>query len=102
MSPVFTVVFRRKVLSAVEVRPVPHSAPGSLPTWPMQSRIVPLVPPTRKTTASLPLKVKVPLVWSAAANTSAAEELWANTYTSCDGIVPVRLMVYEAEKPPFW
>ena len=36
-SPTHTPGARRTVLSAVEVRPVPHSVPGSTPTWPIES-----------------------------------------------------------------
>ena len=37
VSPAMTAALRRSVLSAVLVRPVPHSVPGSTPIWPMTS-----------------------------------------------------------------
>jgi hypothetical protein len=37
VSPASIAALRRSVLSAVLVRPVPHSVPGSLPTWPIES-----------------------------------------------------------------
>ena len=52
-SPAQTAGIRRRVLSAVLVRPAPHSVPGSKPTWPSESMIV---VPFRRTTASSPLK----------------------------------------------
>ena len=61
-SPAWTVSLRRSVLSAVLVRPEPHSVPGSKPTWPMTSRIA---VPRRRTTASSPLNQPAPFVWSA-------------------------------------
>ncbi len=58
-SPPSMASFRRKVLSAVLVRPVPHSAPGSNPIWPIESiTVVPL----RRTTASSPLNQPEPFV----------------------------------------
>ncbi len=64
---------RRSVLSAVEVRPVPHSVPGSKPTWPMTSMTTEFL---RRTTASLPFQLALPLRWSeTAAMAALAEEL---------------------------
>src|SRR6266545_2951156 len=92
-SPATTDTLRRNVLSAVLVTPVPHSVPGSKPTWPMLSiTVVPL----RSTTASSPLNQPGPLVWSATAKIGAEAALWASTYTSPSATVPVRLTVRPA------
>ena len=99
-SPTLTVALRRRVLSAVDVTPLPHSEPGSTPTWPMLSRTVPEAPPTRSTTASSPENVTLALVMSAAARMPAAAELLASTNTSCDGIVPARLIMVLAVELP--
>ncbi len=37
VSPASTVALRRRVLSAVLASPLPHSVPGSTPTWPSES-----------------------------------------------------------------
>ena len=84
---------RRKVLSAVDVRPLPHSEPGSTPTWPMLANTVPLAPPTRSTTASSPLNVNNVLVWLARAKTSLEAVLSATTYVEAAATVPDRLIV---------
>src|SRR5688572_13118213 len=51
-SPASTRSSRLSVLSAVLVSPVPHSAPGSNPSWPIESMTV---APLRSSTASSPL-----------------------------------------------
>ena len=90
VSPVQTVDFRRSVLSAVLVRPVPHSLPGSSPICPTTSM---LAVPFRNTTASSPLNHPDPLVWSACARIVVFDDDCAMTYTSPAATVPVRLMV---------
>ena len=67
-SPATIVGLRRSVLSAVLVRPVPHSVPGSKPIWPITSSTV---VPLRSTTASSPLNQPEPFVWSATARIDA-------------------------------
>src|SRR6266508_1470676 len=59
VSPALTLDLLRSVLSAVLTRPVPHSVPGSKPTWPIESIIV---VPLRSTTASSPLNQPAPFV----------------------------------------
>ena len=61
-SPASMAALRRSVLSAVLVRPVPHSVPGSKPRCPIESMTV---APLRSTTASSPLNQPAPFVWSA-------------------------------------
>src|SRR4029453_10420997 len=53
-SPADTVGSRRSVLSAVLVRPVPHSVIGRTPIWPMTSTGAPAL---RNTTASSPFQL---------------------------------------------
>ena len=93
MSPSVTTALRRSVLSAVLTRPVPHSVPGSKPTWPITSiTVVPL----RRTTASSPLNQPEPFVWSATARIAALALAWARTKTSSSATVPARLIVNTA------
>ncbi len=57
VSPARMVGLRRSVLSAVLVSPVPHSVPGSTPTWPIESMTAPAL---RRTMASSPFQLIVP------------------------------------------
>jgi hypothetical protein len=59
VSPVSIAPLRRRVLSAVLVSPVPHSVPGSKPSWPITSMSV---APFRSTTTSSPLNHPEPFV----------------------------------------
>ena len=92
-SPAQTSALRRKVSSAVLARPVPHSVPGSTPSWPMTSSTV---VPLRSTTASSPLNQPDPFVWSAWARIVALAPDWARTKTSPAATVPLRLTVRPA------
>jgi hypothetical protein len=58
-SPASMAALRRSVLSAVLVRPVPHSVPGSKPSWPITSISA---APFRRTTTSFPLNQPEPFV----------------------------------------
>ena len=75
-SPASIAALRRSVLSAVLVRPVPHSVPGSNPRWPMESITV---APLRSSTASSPLNQPEPFVWSAWARITGLAVLCATT-----------------------
>ncbi len=75
-SPAHTPALRRSVLSAVDTSPVPHSVPGSLPTWPNESTTTSA---RRSTMASSPLYQPAPLVRSATARIAAAADDCATT-----------------------
>jgi hypothetical protein len=85
VSPASIAAFRRSVLSAVLVSPVPHSAPGSKPRWPIASITTPLF---RSSTASSPLNQPEPSVWSACARIVALAAELATTKTSPAATVP--------------
>ena len=76
-SPWQTVALRRNVLSAVLVRPAPHSVPGSKPS--LADHVEHDVVPLRRTTASSPLNQPEPFVWSACARIAAFAAAWART-----------------------
>lgn len=76
VSPASMVGFRRSVLSAVLVNPVPHSVPGSTPCWPIESITAPAL---RSRIASSPLNQPEPLVWSAWARIAGPAPYWATT-----------------------
>ena len=73
----------------VLVRPLPHSEPGSNPTWPIESM---MAVPLRRTKASSPLNQPAPFVWSAWARIVAPAEDWATTWTSPSATEAVRAM----------
>ncbi len=92
VSPALTVGNRRIVLSAVLVRPVPHSLPGSNPIWPMMSTAA---PPLRSASASSPLKLMTDdEIWSAWARMAGSALAWDSTWTSPSATVPVRATVW--------
>ncbi len=93
-SPSVTDALRCRVLSAVLASPVPHSVPGSTPTWPMTSIGVPL---RTSNTASSPLNHPEAFVWSAWARMAGSAVAWASTNTSPAATVPVRGIVKGAE-----
>ncbi len=89
-SPASIVPLRRSVLSAVLVSPVPHSVPGSKPSWPITSISV---APFLKTTTSSPLNQPAPFVWSACARMTGLAALCASTKTSPGATVPTSGML---------
>ena len=96
-SPLSISALRRSVLSIVLVRPVPHSVPGSKPTWPIVSSTV---APLRSVTASSPLNQPEAFVWSAWSRIACTDDDWATTYTSPGATEPVRLIVRPAVTAP--
>ncbi len=101
VSPMQTEALRRSVLSAVLVRPVPHSDPGSKPIWPNASTIVPLAPPLRSAMASSPFQLMVAeLVTSATAMMASFAWPCAATKTSPVLRVPDRVIALETVAEP--
>ena len=84
------------MLSAVLVSPLPHSLPGSTPTWPRESTTA---PPLRSTIASSPLNSEPEYVWSAWARIAGAAAAAAKTNTSPAATVPVRATFVEVVAP---
>ncbi len=76
-SPAQMVALRRNVLSAVLIRPVPHSVVGLFAICPSESMGV---APLRSTTVSLPLyQLRLVFVWSATAMIAGSAVAWAST-----------------------
>jgi hypothetical protein len=97
-SPTVTVFLRRRLLSIVLVRPLPHSFTGRTPIWPMTSTFT---PPLRRATASSPLNQPALLdEFCASALTASSAPEWAITYVPCAGTVPVRLIVNPTDEEP--
>jgi hypothetical protein len=92
VSPCTTDVLRRRVRSRVETPLLVHWVPGSKPVWPITSTISPLVPPLRRTTASLPLNQEEPLDWLARASSAGGALVGVRTWTPPAATVPVSAM----------
>ena len=104
VSPAQTVSLRRMLLSAVDWSPVPHSLPGSTPTWPSESTTSPLPALAlflRRTRASSPLKLMVPVLVTSQRLVMPESLALQSTSTSPSAMLPVRARLLVMLVEPF-